>query len=251
MVASFRSFYIFCITCNRYNFPFPNTVSPFIGDQVLDVNGIELAGRSVAEISEIIRSCPEIVVCTVKPVTDFRVVDARGQAEKRADYAELDLSSLKPRLDDSSSGSEESLSDTSHPRTESGESEKVEENNSPEETKIEKHTEQQCYEEPKYDDVIPRNLQRRHSLPYQGANSDAQEGEGKESNLQYAELGFPTYDRPRLKSDTPTKPKTEHYKKPVKPIQAYAYIELDFNDKALQEPEYLRNHHLNDENRKS
>ncbi|KAK3697755.1 hypothetical protein QZH41_010312 [Actinostola sp. cb2023] len=195
------------------------------GDQLLDVNGIELAGRTVGEVCEIIRSCPECVVCTVKPVTDFRVVDTHDA--KRADYAELDLSALKLReYESASSGSEESLSDTNHQSTECG-SEKRESSEKNEEKKTEKQ-DGKSYEEPKYDDVIPRNIQRRHSLPSHTTPGDtdgsAQERD-QEEDLQYLELEFPVYDRPRLKSDPTTKPPN---KNPVAPIAAYAYIELDF-----------------------
>jgi len=213
------------------------------GDQILDVNGIELAGRSIAEISEIIRSSPEIVVCTVKPVTDFRVVDSRAQAEKRADYAELDLSSLKTRECESSSGSAESLSDSSHPRTDSGGSEK-----NAEEKKAEK--EQQYNEEvPQYAEVIPKNLRSR-SVPNEGTNPGDLP---QRKDLNYSELAFPVYDRPRTKSDTPAKQQNQQEEqKPVGPIQAYAYIELDFKDKnELQEPLHLRNEQMNKENVKS
>lgn len=201
------------------------------------MNGIELAGRSIAEISEIIRSSPEIVVCTVKPVTDFRVVDSRAQAEKRADYAELDLSALKTH--ESTSGSEESLSDSSHLRTNSGGSEK---------NTGEKKADQECqnnHEVPQYAEVIPKNL-RRHSSP------DEEAPPGKpppRKDLNYSELQFPVYDRPRTKSDTPTKSQNkEEEKKPAEPIQAYAYIQLDFKDSNSQEPENRRDEQMNEEN---
>ena len=213
--------------CNSAPVPHPCLSSfcyLYTGDQLVDINGIELTGRSVAEISEIIRSSPEQVACTVKLSTDFRVVDTH--AAPRADYAEIDLSSLKPR-DDSESESDESDHENKQPSAENV-------NGNVETTENNKNLSQEVkYEEPQYDNV---NIRRRHSSPLRHEPEEPNPlGEQKPvEDVQYLELNFPTYDRPRLKSD-PTKkpPKTD--KKPVAPIAAYAYIELDFKDKQLTE----------------
>lgn len=197
---------------------------------MVDINGIELNGRTVAEISEIIRSSPEQVVCTVKLSTDFRVVDTH--AAPRTDYAEIDLSSLKPRGDSESSESEESVHEDRHTSAENvnGNPETPEDNKIPAKEPVK-------YEEPQYDDVIPGNLQKRHTLPSRH-NPEEPNPPGQPTtaveDVQYLELNFPTYDRPRLKSDPPKKPPIPA-KKPVAPIAAYAYIELDFKDKQLEE----------------
>jgi hypothetical protein len=213
---------------------------------LVDVNGIELAGRTVAEISEIIRSCPDQVVCTVKLSTDFRVVDTH--AAPRADYAEIDLSSLRPREDSASSGSEESLANNRHPRAESvDEKPEITENThrAPHDNNRQKPSEKSKFEDPEYDEVIPSNLRNRHSLPLRQPPGETT-GPGKTvgDDMQYLELDFPVYDRPRLKSDPPKKPND---KKPAAPIAAYAYIELDFKDKP-QEGEEFRNLNLNEVN---
>ncbi|KAJ7361746.1 hypothetical protein OS493_014386 [Desmophyllum pertusum] len=130
------------------------------GDQILDINGIELGGRSVSEISEIIKGSPEVVVCTVKPSSDYRYCDTH--ASEHTEYAEIDLNSLKTK-DDEDSGvlSKESSFDNQGESTD--------------------------------DQKTSSNSQwKRHSLPTVLPDSQKAETErNKEDSVNYLELNFP------------------------------------------------------------
>ena len=171
----------------------------FLGDQILDINGVELGGRTVSEISEIIKASPETVLCTVKPVTDFRYIDTHEKTH--TEYAELDLSAMRARKD--SSGASSSASAENDDTTEKR-------------------------DDQSYDDVIPKE-QKRHSLPprVQAQHSGNSKSEKKEHGMNYLELDFPS-ERPRGKSEV-VKPSPRQQRR--EKSSAYAYIEVEFGEK--------------------
>lgn len=174
------------------------------GDQILDINGIDIGGRSVSEISEIIKGSPELVVCTVKPSSDYRYCDTH--ASGHTEYAEIDLDSLKTRdEDDSDDSSKEGSVDNQR------ETDKLQINEKAE--------------------------SKRHSSPPILPDSLAQAAaeRNNESSLNYLELNFPGADRPRNQSEVSRSPrvpsrmnKPQSSKPQHKPS---AYIELEFNGK--------------------
>lgn len=66
----------------------------------------------MSEISEIIKGSPEVVVCTVKPSSDYRYCDTK--ASGHTEYAEIDLDSLKTR--DSDDGGDEGSVENDEPQ---------------------------------------------------------------------------------------------------------------------------------------
>ena len=45
-----------------------------VDDELLDVNGINITGMSVAEVGQVIRACPEEFLATVRPITAHKKV---------------------------------------------------------------------------------------------------------------------------------------------------------------------------------
>lgn len=165
------------------------------GDQILDINGIEIGGFSVSEISEIIKGSPELVVCTVKPSSDYRYCDTHN-VSGHTEYAEIDLDSLKTRNEDDSDESVESHDKISNQKANS------------------------------YIGL------KRHSLPSILPDSlmDATVVHRKDSAKNYLELKFPGNDRPSNLIDGSQSPKVPP--RSSKPrSRPGAYIELEFNNK--------------------
>lgn len=174
------------------------------GDQILDINGIEIGGCSVSEVSEIIRGSPELVVCTVKPSSDYRYCDTHNVGGHTA-YAEIDLDALKTKEEDDSD-------DTSN----SGGVES--------EDKMDK---------PRANSYIGL---KRHSLPsiLPGSLMEAAAVQRKDSKMNYLELNFQGADRPRNLSDASLCPKIPP--RSSKPrSRPGAYIELEFNHNKSQD----------------
>lgn len=167
------------------------------GDQILDINGIEVGGRSVSEISEIIKGSPELVVCTVKPFSDYRYCDTHSMGH--TEYAEIDLDSLKAKgNDDSSNSSQDDSSD------------------SPQESNDQK--------------IHGVNEKKRHSLPAVLPDTHSTKELHKGDTVDYLELNFPQNDRPRGRSDVSRSPQVPHRASRDR-NKPPAYIELEFNKK--------------------
>ena len=168
------------------------------GDQILDINGIELGGRSVAEISEIIKGSPELVVCTVKPSSDYRYCDTH--TTEHTEYAEIDLDSLKTK-DDEDSG--------------------VLSNNSSFDNQVELEGKKNS----------PDSQFKRHSLPTVLPDSQSTKERNKEHSVNYLELNFPGSERPRGRSDVSRSPRVPPRVNREGGTRPGAYIELEFNSK--------------------
>ena len=167
------------------------------GDQILDINGIELGGRSVAEISEIIKGSPELVVCTVKPSSDYRYCDTH--TTEHTEYAEIDLDSLKTK-DDEDSG--------------------ILSNNSSFDNQVKLEDQKN----------IPNSQFKRHSLPSVLPDSQSTKERNKEQSVNYLELNFPGGERPRGRSDMSRSPRIPPRVNRERGTPG-AYIELEFNSK--------------------
>lgn len=167
------------------------------GDQILDINGIEVGGRSVSEISEIIKGSPELVVCTVKPSSDYRYCDTH--TTEHTEYAEIDLDSLKTK-DEEDSG--------------------VLSNNSSFDNQAESE-----------DKKTSANSQfKRHSLPTVLPDSQSTKERNKEQSVNYLELNFPGNERPRGRSELSRSPRLPPRANREQGTPG-AYIELEFNSK--------------------
>ena len=165
------------------------------GDQILDINGIEIGGRSVSEISEIIKGSPELVVCTVKPSSDYRYCDTH--TTQHTEYAEIDLDSLKIKDDEdnsvlSSDGSSENQGET------------------------------------KEQNASANDERKRHSLPTVLPQSARERN--KEESVNFLELNFPGSERPRGRSDVSRSPRIPSRGNRERGTPG-AYIELEFNNK--------------------
>ncbi|XP_047145188.1 uncharacterized protein LOC105844333 isoform X2 [Hydra vulgaris] len=64
------------------------------GDQIMDINGTQVSQCPIEKIKEIIRSSPEYVVCTVKPVTHYTSHDDSPR-QVRQPYTEVDPNLLR------------------------------------------------------------------------------------------------------------------------------------------------------------
>lgn len=169
----------------------------FTGDQILDINGIEVGGRSVAEISEIIKGSPELVVCTVKPSSDYRYCDTH--TTEHTEYAEIDLDSLK---------------------TKDNEDSDVLSNNSSFDNQVES------------EDKSPNRQFKRHSLPTVLPDGQSTKERNKEQSVNYLELNFPGSERPRGRSDISRSPRIPPRERSNREhTTPGAYIELEFNSK--------------------
>ena len=152
----------------------------------------------MSEISEIIKASPEIVLCTVKPVTDFRYIDTHEKSTHTA-YAELDLSAMRTR------------------------------NNSTETTSS---TENDTLPEKKDNHLCPDLItdeKKRHSLPPRVSSQSSNE---TNPGMQYLELDFPC-ERPRGRSEV-LKPSPREQRRAKE--AEYAYIELEFGQKTDGRP---------------
>ena len=168
----------------------------------------------MSEISEIIKGSPEIVICTVKPSSDYRYCDT-GQVGGHTEYAEIDLDSLKAKGDDDDDDDDD-------------DDKSVSKNGSIGRDK--KHT-----------DAKPQ--QKRHSLPSVLPDPILDAGaspRSKEDTLNYLELNFGD-NRPRNKSDVSRSPKVPP--RINKPQNKPAYVELEFKtkDSKSQSSESARN----------
>ena len=67
----------------------------FKGDQIIDINGNRVSECPIERIKEIIRSSPDYVVCTVKPVTHYVNRESTSPSVKRTAYTEVDPDYLK------------------------------------------------------------------------------------------------------------------------------------------------------------
>ena len=171
------------------------------GDQILDINGIEIGGRSVSEISEIIKASPDVVVCTVKPSSDFRYCDTREPVH--TDYAEIDLALLKAK----------------------------------EEKEDSKNSESNSFKPGESDDERGSSSvdQKRHSLP--DSFSKAGVIRNREGSLNYLELNFPPNERPRGRSDVVRTSPRVQYRRTKEQTTPGSYIELEFQSRdKKQEP---------------
>lgn len=168
------------------------------GDQILDINGIEVGSRSVSEISEIIKGSPELVVCTVKPFTDYRYIDTH--ASGHTEYAEIDLDSLKTKdNEDGSLSSQEGSSDSQ--RRDSN------------------------------DQTVSANGPwKRHSLPSVMPDTQSAKERIRGDTVNYLEVTFPQNDRPRGRSDASRSPRVPCRSGRDRGTPG-AYIELEFNKK--------------------
>lgn len=72
----------------------------FKGDQIIDINGNRVSECPIDRIKEIIRSSPDYVICTVKPVTHYVNRESTSPSVKRTAYTEVDPDYLKPSDDE-------------------------------------------------------------------------------------------------------------------------------------------------------
>lgn len=64
-----------------------------LGDQIIDINGARVSECPIDKIKDIIRSSPEYIVCTVKPVTHYTSHEDSPQMPRSA-YTEVDPDAL-------------------------------------------------------------------------------------------------------------------------------------------------------------
>ena len=69
------------------------------GDQIIDINGTRVSHTPIEQIKEIIRSSPDYIVSTVKPVTHYSTHDESPQLSRTA-YTTVDPSLLREELDE-------------------------------------------------------------------------------------------------------------------------------------------------------
>ena len=152
----------------------------------------------MAEISEIIKGSPELVVCTVKPSSDYRYCDTHST--EHTEYAEIDLDSLKTK-DDEDSG--------------------ILSNNS--------SFDNQVVSEDKKN-TPNSQFKKRHSLPTVLPDAQSTKERNKEQSVNYLELNFPGGERPRGRSDISRSPRIPSRGNRERSNPG-AYIELEFNSK--------------------
>jgi len=68
------------------------------GDQIIDINGARVSECPIEKIKDIIRSSPEYIVCTVKPVTHYTSHEDSPQFVRSA-YTEVDPEALQAGSD--------------------------------------------------------------------------------------------------------------------------------------------------------
>ena len=165
----------------------------------------------MADISEIIKSSPETVVCTVKPVTSDKIYETDLE-QNTSEYAVLDLEALN-KVIDNGQNEEKPKSKESTSATD--------------------------------EDSMSKNNQRSNSVPERPPKK-AVDIPKEDQNLNYADLNFDVVPDPGprtcVKSDVSQHPqpvkKSPRSKRPVcsKELdKGLQYIQLDFGDKKLKE----------------
>lgn len=66
----------------------------YLGDQILDVDGVNVNNMTIEEVSEVLRSAPILMTCTVKPANHFKYAAAEPTGTQKSSYAEIDIDAL-------------------------------------------------------------------------------------------------------------------------------------------------------------
>lgn len=64
------------------------------GDQILDVDGVDVNNMSIEQVSEVLKAAPILMACTVKPASHFRYCQTEQTEQKNSSYAEIDIDAL-------------------------------------------------------------------------------------------------------------------------------------------------------------
>ena len=65
------------------------------GDQILDVDGVNVSGMTIEQVSDVLKSAPILMSCTVKPANHFKYAAEEPSSEpKKSSYAEIDIDAL-------------------------------------------------------------------------------------------------------------------------------------------------------------
>ena len=67
----------------------------FLGDQILDVDGVNVSNMTIEQVSEVLKAAPILMTCTVKPANHFKyAADEPSQQTQKSSYAEIDIDAL-------------------------------------------------------------------------------------------------------------------------------------------------------------
>ena len=64
------------------------------GDQILDVDGVNVGNMTIEQVSEVLKAAPILMTCTVKPASHFKYAAGESAETKKSSYAEIDINAL-------------------------------------------------------------------------------------------------------------------------------------------------------------
>lgn len=64
------------------------------GDQLLDVDGVNVSNMTIEQVSEVLKSAPILMTCTVKPANHFKYAAEEPTQTQKSSYAEIDIDAL-------------------------------------------------------------------------------------------------------------------------------------------------------------
>ena len=64
------------------------------GDQILDVDGVNVSNMTIEQVSEVLKSAPILMTCTVKPANHFKYAAEEPTQTTKSSYAEIDIDAL-------------------------------------------------------------------------------------------------------------------------------------------------------------
>lgn len=69
------------------------------GDQILDVDGVNVNNMTIEQVSEVLKTAPILMTCTVKPANHFKYAAEEPKTQqieqiKKSSYAEIDIDAL-------------------------------------------------------------------------------------------------------------------------------------------------------------
>lgn len=65
-----------------------------LGDQLLDVDGVNVSNMTIEQVSEVLKSAPILMTCTVKPANHFKYAAEEPTQTQKSSYAEIDIDAL-------------------------------------------------------------------------------------------------------------------------------------------------------------
>jgi hypothetical protein len=171
------------------------------GDQILDVDGVNVSGMTIEEVSDVLKSAPILMTCTVKPANHFKyAAEEPSAAPTKSSYAEIDIDALADEIQNANTQSTNVEVAYDHEDDQSS-------------------TGSQSYVIMPSDDELEDDEHEYVNSPM-GENSDTNKFS------EYVNMPHPEHDS----NSHPSSPKATPIQKPHAPVAPSNYLELYFEE---------------------